>query len=230
MKEEYVSFKLDTALFKQIEIRARKEHRSRSEMIRVLWHSSFLHEVYWKEAVQKKHDSTPTSFWTKQPRFQLKKVAVSQGFRLAFPDELGGLPYDASELPNAETIAAPSVPNPTKVSQEASPPVHRAPPEMPPRASTAILAEEALSDPKPVVSNCLPQAQAESDTAPETIQSLQDRLTAFLDSHYTSFTEKHHDWILNTAWKAHDLEGVRKMIRYAEKVVRNGAAVAGATA
>jgi Ribbon-helix-helix protein, copG family. len=36
MKEEYVSFKLDTVLFRQIEIRARQERRSRSEMIRVL--------------------------------------------------------------------------------------------------------------------------------------------------------------------------------------------------
>jgi len=201
------------------------------EIHRKDWANPFVHEVYWREAVQKKRDGTPSSFWTKQPKFQLKKVAISQGFRLAFPDELGGLPYDASELPDAETVAAPTAPNPTQVPPEVvSSPVPPVPPEMPPRASTAILAEVALSDSKPVVSNCLPQAQAESDTASETIQSLQDRLTAFLDSHYTSFTEKHHDWILNTAWKAHDLEGVRKMIRYAEKVVRNGAAVAGATA
>jgi hypothetical protein len=32
------------------------------------------------------------------------------------------------------------------------------------------------------------------------------------------------------AWKAHDPEGVRKMLRYAQKSVRNTAAVAGATA
>jgi hypothetical protein len=155
-------------------------------------------------------------------------VAISQGFRLAFPDELGGLPYDSSELPDAETVAAPTVPNPTKVPQEASSPVHHTPPEMPPKTPTAILAEEALSDTEPPKTEN--QQPPQTDAAPETIQSLQDRLNAFLDSHYTSFTEKHHDWILNTAWKAHDLEGVRKMIRYAEKVVRNGAAVAGATA
>jgi hypothetical protein len=99
---------------------------------------------------------------------------------------------------------------------------------MPPKTPTAILAEEALSDTEPpkVEDHRPPQ----SDTAAETVQSLQDELTAFLDEHYASFTEKHRDWILNTAWKALDLEGVRKMIRYAEKVVRNGAAVAGATA
>jgi hypothetical protein len=153
---------------------------------------------------------------------------VSQGFRLAFPDELGGLPYDASELPDAETVAAPTVPNPIKVPQEASSPVHRAPPEMPPQTPSAILAEEALSESEQPKAEDHQPPQA--DAAPETIQSLQDRLTAFLDEHYASFTEKHSNWILSTAWKADDLEGVRKMIRYAEKVVRNGAAVAGATA
>jgi hypothetical protein len=27
------------------------------------------------------------------PRFMLKKVAIGQAFRLAFPEELGGMPY-----------------------------------------------------------------------------------------------------------------------------------------
>ena len=76
------------------------------EIHRKDWSESFVHEVYWREAVQKKKDGTLTSFWTKQPKFQLKKVAISQGFRLAFPDELGGLPYDASELPDAEALTA----------------------------------------------------------------------------------------------------------------------------
>lgn len=198
------------------------------EIHRKDWANPFTHEVYWREAVQKKRDGTPSSFWTKQPKFQLKKVAISQGFRLAFPDELGGLPYDASELPDAETVAAPTVPNPTKVQQEASSPVHRTPPEMPPQTPSAILAEEALSESEhPKAEDHQPP---QTDTVPDTIPSLQDRLTVFLDENFASFTEKHRDWILNTAWKAHDLEGVRKMIRYAEKVVRNGAAVAGATA
>jgi phage recombination protein Bet len=193
------------------------------------WSQPLIHEVYFTEAVQKKKDGTPTSFWSKMPRFQLKKVCISQAFRLCFPDELGGLPFDASELPDAETVATPTVPNPTQVPPAAaSSPVHQTPPEMPPKTPTAILAEEALSDTTP------PKAEdhrpPQPDTAAETVQSLQDQLTAFLDEHYTSFTEKHRDWILNMAWKAHDPEGVRKMLRYAQKSVRNTAAVAGATA
>jgi phage recombination protein Bet len=75
------------------------------------WSEPLVHEVYFVEAVQKKKDGTPTSFWTKMPRFQLKKVCISQSFRLCFPDELGGLPYTSDELPDAEALAsAPAVP------------------------------------------------------------------------------------------------------------------------
>jgi phage recombination protein Bet len=69
------------------------------EIYRKDWDKPFQHEVYWKESAQKKRDGTLTSFWVKQPRFQLKKVAISQAFRLCFPDELAGIPYDADELP-----------------------------------------------------------------------------------------------------------------------------------
>ena len=69
------------------------------------WSEPLVHEVYFVEAVQKKKDGTPTSFWQKMPRFQLKKVCISQAFRLCFPDELGGLPYTSDELPDAESLA-----------------------------------------------------------------------------------------------------------------------------
>jgi phage recombination protein Bet len=69
------------------------------ELFRRDWSRPFRHEVYYKEAVQKKADGTVTAMWRKQPRFMLRKVCISQGFRLAFPDELGGIPYDSSELP-----------------------------------------------------------------------------------------------------------------------------------
>ena len=48
------------------------------EIHRKDWAEPFVHEAYWREAVQKKKDGTPTAFWTKQPRFQLKKVAISK--------------------------------------------------------------------------------------------------------------------------------------------------------
>jgi phage recombination protein Bet len=65
------------------------------------WEHPFIHEVYFKEVAQYRKDGALTDFWARSPRFQLKKVAISQGFRLCFPDELGGMPYTSDELPDA---------------------------------------------------------------------------------------------------------------------------------
>jgi len=54
----------------------------------------FYHEVNMKEFKQN------SPIWDKMPEFMIKKVAIAQGFRLAFPDELGGMPYTADELPS----------------------------------------------------------------------------------------------------------------------------------
>ena len=43
------------------------------------------------------------SMWRSKPKTMLKKVAMAQGFRLAFPDELGGMPYTSDELPDKMT-------------------------------------------------------------------------------------------------------------------------------
>jgi len=62
----------------------------------------FSHEVYYSECVQLTKDGYPNSVWAKQPRFMTKKVAIGQSFRLCFPDDLGGMPYEESELPQEE--------------------------------------------------------------------------------------------------------------------------------
>jgi hypothetical protein len=69
------------------------------------WAEPLEHEAFFEEAAQLKKDGALTAFWIKQPRLMLKKVCISQAFRLCFPDELGGLPYDAAELPDAEALA-----------------------------------------------------------------------------------------------------------------------------
>jgi len=208
------------------------------EIHRKDWSQAFVHEVYWSEAVQKKRDGSPTSFWTKMPKFQLKKVCISQAFRLAFPDDLGGLPYDASELPDAEAlaaapIAAPSSPSllplhqPVAIASEAAPL---------PEDSSA----QDESTPQPVAS---PSMAAPSSAAP-TIRFLgyqdpypeqpQDallvRLEHYLDDNYSAFTERHRDWIFEKAKHSRDRHGVLKMLSYSEKVVKNISAVAGASA
>ena len=56
------------------------------------WERPFVHSVSMKEY------NSGMSLWKSKPETMLKKVAISQAFRLAFPDELGGMPYDASEV------------------------------------------------------------------------------------------------------------------------------------
>lgn len=53
---------------------------------------SFVWEAYRREF--DKQQST----WKAMPYFMLKKVAISQGFRLAFPEEVGGMPYTPDEI------------------------------------------------------------------------------------------------------------------------------------
>ena len=53
--------------------------------------------IKWE--VYRKEFDKGQSTWKSMPTFMLKKVAIAQGFRLAFPDDLGGLPYLPEELP-----------------------------------------------------------------------------------------------------------------------------------
>jgi len=65
----------------------------------------FRHEVEFVEYVQFTKDGNVTKFWREKPLTMIKKVAMAQGFRLCFSDELGGLPYTAEELPPLEVQA-----------------------------------------------------------------------------------------------------------------------------
>jgi len=62
----------------------------------------FIHEVYYVECVQLNKQGNPNAVWAKQPRFMTKKVAIGQAFRLCFSDDLGGMPYEESEMPQEE--------------------------------------------------------------------------------------------------------------------------------
>lgn len=62
------------------------------------WSRPFIHEVYYSEYIQRTKDGQITKFWLEKPITMLKKVAMSQGFRLCFSDENGGLPYSEEEI------------------------------------------------------------------------------------------------------------------------------------
>jgi len=77
-----------------------KDFKACLEIHRKDWDKPFYHEVFWDEYAQYKQDKkTLTRFWEEKPRTMLKKVVISQGFRMCFPDELGGMPYTAEEMP-----------------------------------------------------------------------------------------------------------------------------------
>jgi hypothetical protein len=63
----------------------------------------FVHEVYFSEYFGSRRDGTMTDFWKNKPVTMIKKVAMAQGFRLCFSDELGGMPYTAEELAAMDT-------------------------------------------------------------------------------------------------------------------------------
>lgn len=60
-----------------------------------------IHRKDWKEpfewTVNLSEFDKKQSTWKQIPSFMGRKVAIAQGFRLCFPDELGGLPYTQEE-------------------------------------------------------------------------------------------------------------------------------------
>jgi len=62
----------------------------------VIYRKDFEHPFEWEVSL-KEFDKGQSS-WKKMPEFMIKKVCIGQGFRLAFPNELGGLPYLQEEL------------------------------------------------------------------------------------------------------------------------------------
>ncbi len=62
------------------------------EIERKDWSKPLRHEVNFSEY------DLHRSLWKSKPITMIKKVAIAQGFRLAFPEEIGGMPYTADEI------------------------------------------------------------------------------------------------------------------------------------
>ncbi len=74
------------------------------EVYRLGWDRPLYHEVDYAEYVQKKKDGSVNRFWSSKPKTMIKKVATSQAFRLAFPDEFDGMPYTTDEVIDQSNI------------------------------------------------------------------------------------------------------------------------------
>ena len=87
----------------------------------------FEWEVPYSEAVQTKYGGGANHFWTKMPSLMLKKVCISQGFRLCFPDDLGGIPYTDAEMGAGEYGESEKIVN---VEAESSEPIYSQKPDV----------------------------------------------------------------------------------------------------
>lgn len=61
-----------------------------------IYRKDFSHPFIWE--VSLREFDKGHGLWNKMPEFLIKKVCIGQGFRLAFPNELGGMPYLAEEM------------------------------------------------------------------------------------------------------------------------------------
>ncbi len=61
-----------------------------------IYRKDFSKPFQW--TVKRSDFDTGYKNWKKMPDFMLKKVAIGQGFRLAFPNELSGVPYLQEEI------------------------------------------------------------------------------------------------------------------------------------
>ena len=68
------------------------------------WEKPLQHEADYSEYVQKRADGQINKFWREKPKTMIKKVAISQAFRLAFPDEFDGMPYTRDEVIDVEAV------------------------------------------------------------------------------------------------------------------------------
>jgi len=68
-----------------------------------IWRKDWEEPLVWE--VDREEFDKGQSTWKSMPKFMLKKVAIAQGMRLAFPEEVGNLPYLPEEVINFEAPA-----------------------------------------------------------------------------------------------------------------------------
>lgn len=131
------------------------------------WTRPLVHEVYYSEYVQSKSDGTPNKFWKEKPVTMIKKVAISQGFRMAFPEQLQGLPYTSDESIDQEHVID------IKLEPQAEVKEHKAEPKQTPKEepkvdvmkTNASKAEPLASiNPSPAVPVAGPNITSKEDT------------------------------------------------------------------
>ena len=71
------------------------------------WKEPLFHEVDFEEYAQRTKAGQLNRFWEKKPKTMLKKVAIAQSLRLAFPDEFAGMPFIVEEVSDIDMHSLP---------------------------------------------------------------------------------------------------------------------------
>ncbi len=63
---------------------------------------TLIFKAYYSEFVKYTNKGEPNKFWIQMPIGMLEKCVISKAFRLAFPDEIAGMPYTSDEMQVSE--------------------------------------------------------------------------------------------------------------------------------
>ena len=190
------------------------------EIWRKDWSKPFIHEAFWKEAAQRKRDGTLTSFWKKQPKFQLKKVAISQAFRMCFPDELGGMAYDPAELP--EDMSSPQERTAGSTHKE-SPPQSPQKPASPAKNTPSQKNDNTLQFPTQTRAKNTKHTHTTQNTSSTSGTQTKDELISLirqmLSTNGLLFPKAHQKWIEKELQKEPNKERLEEIVRHMQSVI-----------
>lgn len=184
------------------------------------WSHPFEHRVHWKEAVQRKRDGSLTAFWKKMPRYLLKKTAIAQAFRLAFPAELAGMGYDEAELP--EEMTQP-VGTGTTDQSPAEPSTTEKPKAVTSRKRATPGKNRTDRQTIPFPSG-KPKGNGDGGAEPDERTNLENAIRQMLKTNGLAFPKAHTEWIDRELAKKPSKDRLEQIIEHMQSVIGTGAA------
>ncbi|MDA3949933.1 MAG: response regulator [Spirochaeta sp.] len=169
------------------------------------WSHEFRHRVHWKEAVQRKRDGSLTAFWKKMPRYLLKKTAIAQAFRLAFPAELAGMGYDEAELPEEMTQPVPAAGQNRPAEAPAKAPDNRHPAPEKPQTDRQTIP--------------FPAGSKNGENTPDEATTLENAIRMMLKTNGMSFPRAHTDWIDRELAKKPSVPRLEQIIEHMQSIL-----------
>jgi hypothetical protein len=143
------------------------------------------------------------------PRYLLKKTAIAQAFRLAFPAELAGTGYDEAELPEEMTqpVTAAGQNRPAEAPT-------KAPSKAPAKRTSAQ--EKSQSDRQTLP---FPAARKNGEKIPDETATLENAIRVMLKTNGMSFPRAHTDWIERELAKKPSVQRLEQIIEHMQSIL-----------